>query len=1177
MNDVTLAQFQDAAVRHIVARLRDRRGSRRLLLADEVGLGKTVVAQGVIQALLRGRRQPLTVIYLCSNAEIAEQNRTKLDPNSGKPMGRVTELAVHRPVDTDLLLYSFTPGTSLKEGTGLAWERRLLLYLLQRIYDVPIGTRAWRDFFRCGAGEENWHRDTTPTALGREFERKTSIAFQQELAGEWRVAKLFEETVIAAVKAMVPVFELDDSEERTRRNRLVSVLRGVMQRVALRHLKPDLVILDEVQRFRDVLDEATNPEHIAAELFSRRVPVLILSATPYRALTLSHEAAQDAASHHEDFFKTLDFLFDADKTAPERIRRGLAQFGERLKALDPAEPLDHQLLQLKRDLETDLTKVICRTERNWYLLDQKKGVDDGPVDSGAMPGMGELEEFFLLHKALASSAPVGQITEFWKSAPSLLTFLDAGYHLFRTLRDRRVKVPKALLTPASQVRALAKRNHRISNVVAVALGEDQTAPRLWTAPTYTYYQDHYFGVSKPRKLLVFSGWRFVPKTVAIVTSRVAADRLGGESEDASQPLRFTDKSFSFHVFDMCFPSPVLAEIGHEAFMAARQIEQSSADDVLKASERILRRRLAQIGVAVVRKSRQRAWQVVMRLEQTEGRSKLILDALDACVGEQEDGAAEHLVRHVELIREWVKPGRVRLEISEARLKRLALVAAFSPALSVVRASGSVYGEDATGAGLPDIAALCLGSMRRYFNRPLVQQIIRQHRFRMRWVQVPSLDKGYAERALVYAGDAHLQAVLDEYMYLLRHAAQADTVAKALRQIGDVWKLSRGNPRTNAASGHGPQVRIEESAEVHATHFALAFGEDVSRDAGPDADDAKMRKSVVREAFNSPFWPFVLATTSVGQEGLDFHLYCRDVLHWNLPSNPVDLEQREGRINRRDCLAVRESIAKDWTLRRLGSGRADDALERNPWPTLFDSVQAGGDMQKYKHGLFPHWVYECVNPVNTVRIRRHLPFFSTSRDAAKYERLKVGLALYRLVFGQVNQEDLLESLQQQTEGFDPEVRDAKLKRLASYMLNLSPIGHDVAMGYARDEADELLIAGPDFAGLRELLRFDTELLVTMKNALADVTAYVDDLVRFVERAMDARDLRSSKIRKAVAALAYLRNPYDHIFDLHVEGGFADDIEVLRDAWTSIQERDDVRLRATRGGENGSLSRQPRRSP
>jgi Type III restriction enzyme, res subunit len=178
VSSVKLARFQEAAVNHIVDRLRDHKSSQRMLLADEVGLGKTHVAQGVIQALLKGRRRPLTVIYLCSNAEIAEQNRKKLDPDSRKPIGRVTELAVDRPdSEADLLLYSFTPGTSLREGTGLAWERRLLLYLLHRINDCPVGTRSWREFFRCGAGEENWYSDTTLTALGWDFERKTSTTF----------------------------------------------------------------------------------------------------------------------------------------------------------------------------------------------------------------------------------------------------------------------------------------------------------------------------------------------------------------------------------------------------------------------------------------------------------------------------------------------------------------------------------------------------------------------------------------------------------------------------------------------------------------------------------------------------------------------------------------------------------------------------------------------------------------------------------------------------------------------------------------------------------------------------------------------------------------------------------------------------------------------------------------
>ena len=34
---------------------------------------------------------------------------------------------------------------------------------------------------------------------------------------------------------------------------------------------------------------------------------------------------------------------------------------------------------------------------------------------------------------------------------------------------------------------------------------------------------------------------------------------------------------------------------------------------------------------------------------------------------------------------------------------------------------------------------------------------------------------------------------------------------------------------------------------------------------------------------------------------------------------------------------------------------------------------------------------------------------------------------------------------------------------------------------------------------------------------------------------------------MAALAYLRNPYDHVFDLQIEGGFDDDIAELRKAY------------------------------
>src|SRR5205814_3261270 len=94
-------------------------------------------------------------------------------------------------------------------------------------------------------------------------------------------------------------------------------------------------------------------------------------------------------------------------------------------------------------------------------------------------------------------------------------------------------------------------------------------------------------------------------------------------------------------------------------------------------------------------------------------------------------------------------------------------------------------------------------------------------------------------------------------------------------------------------------------------LAMRLSDDRSDEEAPlvfDGSSPATRKERVRAAFNSPFWPFVLVSTSVGQEGLDFHHYCHAVTHWNLPSNPVDLEQREGRINRYKGHAVLKNIA-----------------------------------------------------------------------------------------------------------------------------------------------------------------------------------------------------------------------------------------------------------------------------
>ncbi len=58
-------------------------------------------------------------------------------------------------------------------------------------------------------------------------------------------------------------------------------------------------------------------------------------------------------------------------------------------------------------------------------------------------------------------------------------------------------------------------------------------------------------------------------------------------------------------------------------------------------------------------------------------------------------------------------------------------------------------------------------------------------------------------------------------------------------------------------------------------------------------------------FNTPLLPEVLVCTSVGQEGIDLHRHCRQVVHYDLAWNPAVLEQRTGRADRIGSKTFRE--------------------------------------------------------------------------------------------------------------------------------------------------------------------------------------------------------------------------------------------------------------------------------
>ena len=62
-----LKPFQQATVQRVINAFREPNASGRFLVADEVGLGKTRVAQSVIQMLRSQKGEHLEVFYVCSS------------------------------------------------------------------------------------------------------------------------------------------------------------------------------------------------------------------------------------------------------------------------------------------------------------------------------------------------------------------------------------------------------------------------------------------------------------------------------------------------------------------------------------------------------------------------------------------------------------------------------------------------------------------------------------------------------------------------------------------------------------------------------------------------------------------------------------------------------------------------------------------------------------------------------------------------------------------------------------------------------------------------------------------------------------------------------------------------------------------------------------------------------
>lgn len=1188
-----LKEFQRAAVDRIVERLTadPRTNSRRFLLADEVGLGKTLVAREVVArfACRNGRRNGLVVAYVCSSQEIAAQNRARLIPHdtaAGCSSGWAPEMeSLKTPLRLTLLakhlgavararrkkcpiVVSLTKETSLDytKSMGLQSERQLILALLWRIRPSVVGrsrpSRAWREYFRGSAAGNRWHAALTTRAALDECLRGVPAALLARLASTWK--RGFD-----TLEVLVDDFAQHAPLHGKKRSARVAGLRFDLASEVLKWLKPDLLVLDEFQRFKDVLTRADETpatkqptsrakgkpaevRSLAPQLLGgpEPTPTLIVSATPYKWLTLE----DDAQHHHSDFISTIQFLLGPGEKHSKALKQLTDHLKEFRRCVEDRGRDVVQIERLKHEIEAILLRVMCRTERNWYYPDENHGVEATGVSASAVVSPEELDDYLHLRQSLIDKdnhrvVPGGYVTHYWKAAPRVLSFLSSHY------KHRRFFTPNGEVVPQAKKLVASARSHQRYGSLRRLLGIDahdtrgrsgRTAERaarvnrLWVSPSYRLYASGCDAAEAHEKLIVFSHWRFVPRAITYLLSReVEVPLLKGLGKGNRLEL-------NVEALKVVWPWFTLAD-------CVKPVELRGAlTDTRVTPERLLREAKATLrgwidlqgpscGVRRARRGergdRTRVWEALARLEARSLGLDQFKQALSRSrrAPDRKVGIPVERRRLLQKIGKWsTKADEIALD--DDALTLLARVALFSPAVNAVRTLEGVSGSMPHGRhdGLREPAGtdgqrkptrrssadaqrfirLGLDGFRPYFNRTYVRAIVSRHRHARR------RRRSYADAVLEYARDWHLPEVLDEFAYVLAHADHQRRVGERIDRLREALTLLPAKVSVNQRT-RGGGLR---SGKSHETFFAVAFG---TSDDGQDMSQGR-RKSVVRQAFNSPFWPFVLATTSIGQEGLDFHFYCRDIVHWNLPANPVDLEQREGRIDRFDGLHIRRAIAADVSVEQaLCASEAP-----NLWQRAFAAVEGSASARRHhRHGLYPHWIYSSDGHQGCARVRRHVPLHADSRDGEKYERLKRYLSLYRLAFGQPDQLEMLSRLQ----------ADGNSHQLEAHMIRLSPFQQGHAWKKATRDARAIV---RDAARLGWLVDDVRELMRARTTELGTVDGDVRRLVEVAERRRHETSRPASReLLDDLARLLYLADPFDDTFDRFSGVGLGDDITRL----------------------------------
>ena len=1032
---VSLKAFQRLTVDYVFDRFYDPENPAfQFLVADEVGLGKTLVARGVIAKAIEhlwDKTDRIDILYICSNQAIAAQNLDRLNVIGREALALPTRMTLvplqmrgERSLSANKVNFvSLTPGTTfdLHSSTGVAEERALLFHLLRPFVSSPRGLQ---NLLQVDVGTDRWADWINRDVSLKGVDRSLIDRFRKDISADASLTARLND----AVDSFRCHRERYPAEMSKPRNALIARLRSQLSHACVDALQPDLIIMDEFQRFPDLLHGESDASHLARELFDYRdaqgnaVRTLLLSATPYRMLTLQGDDAE-AGDHYSDFLETLTFLFGQER-GREMVKRLDLEMRAFRNALHGLPSSHSEALAQKTIVETSLKQVMCRTERVSSTADRDSMVCEPHMALAVQAD--DLRQAILV-SGLARALEAPDAIEYWKSAPYLLNFMR-DYTLKRVMKEKEgTKLSATLAASLTAAKAASLDYDQLAAYAPIEPSNgrmravmndvfcDGLEQNLWIPPALPYYGPA-AEIARPTKALIFSSWSMVPDAIAAILSYEAERRMGaGETGrgyfngERPRPLRFSQvdgRLTGLRALLLIYPSPFLAELGDPLVVMSAESERLSHTEMRTAIAARLRAALGAFdkGPSDDAEDAIADWALPAALDVTAANKAC--EWVSAATGMGALATEDAFRVHVAEL--WAASSNADVgQVSDEMLDLLVDVALGSPAVCALRALRRVAPDLAwDDPSLLSGAAQVAWGFRTLFNQHDAVALLRR-----------GDEERYWHRVLTFSAEQNLQAVLDEYAHYL-----VDTAGVSSREPADrVRKL--GQSMADALSIRPSRIDVDNPTLVDGRLKIGKFpmrGRFAMRLADyRDADDNVARLSGVRDAFNSPFRPFVLATTSVGQEGLDFHPYCYRVYHWNLPSNPVDLEQREGRVHRFKGHAVRLNVAYNHGRGLMGLV----AAPVDPWVAMFAAARAATSIDT---DLVPYWL--CEGPV---KVERRVPILPFSRETQRLDWLKRSLTVYRLAFGQPRQDDLLGYLRGLLD------RDFSMEQLEDLQINLQP--------------------------------------------------------------------------------------------------------------------------------------------